>query len=243
MMMEAMSSDWRFQANDILYTASEYKSVRDKVDHGAASEGKRAKKDAGWLEEHRVAYEHMGLAWPPDLQDVAGEIDYAFMPDDRVRGAAWFFTKAFPIKTDMVGVYAQFIDINPTISRVLGYPTQLKETDDLAGVIWKDPWACNDLMTYVGSSKVLMRYVGGYTHGPRVRLMHGQEALRCMGWDPTWFTWKESTDAKCHDSAFLSTMAGRAFSAFSIGSAARALMAADGLTPQEPKHDSSDESE
>eukprot|EP00973_Karenia_brevis_P029786 4108618-Karenia_brevis.AAC.1 len=233
-MIEAMESDWRLDAKDILFAAEKWESAKGGHGLSAAGEGKRAKKDAGWLEEHRVAYEHMGLAWPPDLHD-SSEVDYSFMPENRVRDAAWFFNKAFPVQDDAVGVYAQFLDVNPSLSRILGHGSQLKETDDLTGVIWKDPWVHNYIKTYVGSAKVLVRYVEGYATGPRVRLLHGQEALHAMGWDPSWFAWHPSSDAKCHDCAFLSRMAGRAFSAFSIGSAVLALMAADGLTPKEPE--------
>ena len=140
--------------------------------------------------------------------------------------AMYFYHHAFPI--DTYGQW-QFVDVNMTISRVMGYPKQINMQEVLPAVgQMKKPWA-KDLFTLAGSTRVFMRMQAAPEDRPVARLMHGKEVMSAMGWHRQWFKPGLPSGSKSNSHEFLCSMAGRSFSAFTFLPVALAALASIGL--------------
>ena len=177
----------------------------------------------GWREEHRALFEKAGLSWPPNLEE-ATEIDFTFLTVGRMEEAAYLLHYAFPVLPESVGQW-ESVDINPTLSRVLGLGSQIKMGDDLSKVTLQRAWSSH-MRTLTGSSRYLMRRQEVSGGRVQVRMLHGVEAMRAMGWDLCHYAPAAGPDSHDHD--VLCTLAGRAFSSYTFSAVAMALMAAIG---------------
>ena len=227
--VDAMKSDWRMTGDEVLFGEEELRLLLE-----ADSEvGRVAKKQKTqqWHDEHRVIYEHYKLPWPPQLSD--SPIDFSYMRGDgRMAECAHLFHTAFPIEASEYGQW-QSVDLQPTMSRSLGFQNTVKMDANLADAAIRNPWARNGaLNTLTGSSRFLLRKKSAVGEDLIVRLMTGVEAMRAMGWDVQHYHHATlPLDASQHD--VLATLAGRAFSGFSFAALASCAMAAIGLNLQE----------
>ena len=123
---------------------------------------------------------------------------------------AYLFHTAFPIGAFEYGQW-QSVDLQPTMSRSLGFQNTVKMDENLADAAIRNPWTRGGaLNTITGSSRFLLRKKSAVGDDPIVRLMTGVEAMRAMGWDVQHYHHATlPLDASQHD--VLATLAGRAF--------------------------------
>ena len=140
----------------------------------------------------------------------------------------YFYHYAFP--SDTYGHW-QFVDVNMSLSRVMGFQKQINMQEVLPAVEkMRMPWA-KDLSacTLRGSTRVFMRMQASPEDRPVVRLMHGKEVMSAMGWHRQWFKPGLPSGSKSNSHEFLCSLAGRSFSAFTFLPVVLAALASMGL--------------
>ena len=68
----------------------------------------------------------------------------------RMQECAYFYHVGFPVKE--LGVW-QSVDLQPTLSRTMGFNNTVQIDDDLTSVTLKDPWGSGALKTLTGSGR------------------------------------------------------------------------------------------
>lgn len=180
---------------------------QDMAEQSAEPSAKQAKKDTCWQNDHCDEFRGHGLAWPPDLskgslviQELAhhGTRFERGCLSDRAAELLFFIHTKFPFGGSAVGSGIEFVDVNPSISRVLA-------TEG------RSPWR-QTAPTLTGQALLCVRYrcqSDGLVH---VRPATGTESFQMIGWDHTFFS--QGRAMTTH--SLLSNMSGNAFSAFAV---------------------------
>ena len=201
--MKISSLDWKaFISPDTLDLAPEpVAKARKLTDHGddAANDALKYKGD------HLAAYRNHAISWPPDwslategLRDMCRGLSHR-------QAEVVFFLDRTSKTTKKHG----FADINMSLGFIMG---SLTKTD---GDYLKD-----HVPTLTGNCIIYMRFSsdGEVAH----KLLKGVELMQLMGWDRRMYRQCPALHAPAQGKA-LSSLAGNAFSAFSIGAVTLAM--------------------
>ena len=172
---------------------------------------KAPKGDMKYKDEHIEYFQTAGLQWPVNTDETAQQLIDTRLMTERQIEVSVYVNAMHPPPAMLVA--PQFCDINPSLSRIVG--------PHKAAVDQRIPWS-DVVPTLTTSSAILARYgcdkqTGSDGHETcklncKLRLLHGAELMRLMGWDGDI---RVETEAEEHRE--LTAMAGDAFSAFSIG--------------------------
>jgi site-specific DNA-cytosine methylase len=227
--LEAMRTEWQLSGDDVLLGPDdlgeyiEYEDVQQD-----ASKAKSKKGECMWHDEHRVIFEHHNTPWPPPLAH-GGEIDYAFMRGDgRMQECAYFYHHGFPVLEQDFGKW-QNVDLQPTLSRSMGFNNTVKIDHDIKATTLRNPWSIGSLKTLTGSGRYLLRRKLDDVEPAEVRVLNGVEAMRALGWDLQYYN-RDTLPMPPSAHEQLSTLAGRAFSGYVFTAVALASMSAIGLS-------------
>ena len=169
--------------------------------------------DPKYNEEHMEAYGMAGLRWPPNLQEF-GFINMAGMSERQQELAVYLHAK-FPA-TDSE---PNFVDINHSMSRLIG---QLDAP--------RNPWSAV-IQTLTGQSSILMRWSPELASAPACRLLTGSELMKIIGWTPSMSVGQTADGLPAgEEECMLVSLAGNAFSGFSVAPMMIAGLAIAGAT-------------
>jgi len=178
-------------------------------------------KDRAFKMEHMEIFAAAGVTWPPTFSKYDGAIDYRGM-SNRMKECAYFYHEAFPTQADELGDWVA-VNLNESLGRTMGYPAQAEGR-------LKNPWVRPQLGTLTGSSRWCVRRQQTATSVPQIRLLTGVEAMRCIGWDLSfWAQLGHANLPAAVDDDLLTNMAGNAFSAYRFCPVAACVMAAFGF--------------
>ena len=229
--------------------ASEAAGIPLVAGHGLREADVGAKGSLDWKVDHRYYWRMFGVDWPMPIgwQDSKSpcpneEVRYCGQRE-REQEVVWLLCFAFPFPPAPIGhdpeeSRYQFIDVNPTIVRILaGCIEEVFDTESgaITGVrVKKSPWS-DCLQTQVGSGKLIVRTC--LPNGRIVtRCLEALEAMAFMGWDRSWFRDPATVHDKplhvcksdIHYAELVSNMGGNAMSLFHYAPIRLATMATIG---------------
>ena len=181
-----------------------------------------------WKLYHKELFSAQGMEWPFDIA-MADPCQLAISGLLRREAeASWYLHKVFPVSMqgpDRTMPILEFIDINPTIVRVIASCFDENRT------VKKSPWKLGAPPTLVGSSKIIVRATVSSSKTLPIRVLDGIEYFRLIGWDDgDWrkFDWSSSWENEWLCTEGLANLAGNAFSAYQFGPWQMAMMATYG---------------
>lgn len=204
-------------------------------------DSKTAKTDLSWKHEHMVLFQSNGIPWPFDHSAPPMGKD-TFLSDGllpREVEATVFLHRVFKMPSEC---QSQFLDVNPTLSRVAkrflddetGRPKELVEESDEQP---SSPWRPTP-PTLVGSMAMIVRYRCAENGIITVRLLEGFELFRMIGWDDSmWRNVTPPTEKGSDYIELLSNMAGNAYTMYHFGPWALASLATFGRFWKNPESD------
>ncbi len=174
---------------------------------------KRQKDSLDWKLDHLTLWTANGMSWPFDVDafDSTSYINFSnCLP--REAEALCVLDKLFAPMCDL-----EFLDVNPTLARVLAGVIDENSRPNEGHTPWK-----SKSPTQVGSGKLVCRYRldpdEALEHAPHkfgIRVVEAYECMRMIGWADEWYTIFPSTF--CWDLDRLEglvNMAGNAYTAF-----------------------------
>lgn len=170
--------------------------------NGDSHPKKKPKSDCAYKDEHFQVFQMFGIEWPPSK--FPAHINTASL-SPRQAECVLAIDKHF----DPSGALVEFVDVNPTISRILGLSSN-KEGKDV-----RNPWSAT-CPTLTAQGKIVIRYTDTSTNKLVIRALQPYEVMAIIGWDPAF--WKVGEVAsQFMDGELCSSLAGNAFSAFAVG--------------------------
>ncbi|CAK0809841.1 unnamed protein product, partial [Prorocentrum cordatum] len=195
------------------------------------SKGPKAS-EPNYKTDHHQIFTASGFEWPVNWDGPRG----ADVPPDglyaRERESLAFLHWRFPFDVANGAEYAEFIEINTSLPRLL---QGCVEPDSEYERFKKSPWRPTP-GTLIGSGKIAVRYA--YDGAIVVRLLEPVEYLRCIGWGSSFCEMQLFSQSAMHAlnppltqasyADLIADMAGNAWSAYSYAAVRTALIATSG---------------
>jgi hypothetical protein len=210
-------------------------------------ESKRVTIDPDYkLEHYEMFSAHTNIGWPFETEDFVEcdnvHISFGGMLP-RERESCVFLAHVFAIDMNMSLPVIEFLDANPTLSRVCS------SCFDEKGVLKKSPWRPTP-PTLVGSMKLILRYPTTRDDGSviiHVRCAEGFEYMSCIGWSPSMYgaavgKGKGEVEGGFEAHEMLANLAGNAWSCYQYAPHMIATIATAGRFRQENPLNSSQDS-
>ena len=195
---------------------SEASKVGLPILHGAGLRlSKRPKKDLGWKLEHKELFDEFGLPWPVDITQLGKDypqIIFDGLSHREVEACIFLHSVFPPPEAPDEKPMLEFIDINPTVTRIIGGCL----SPDNLGTTKRSPWVFGKPGTVVGSMKCVVRVTTAADS--HLRCLDGIEYFRLIGWeDRDWkplAVWGSIFEDVFQLTEGLANLAGNAFSAW-----------------------------
>ena len=164
--------------------------------------------DFKYLEEHNEFFRAIDVKWPPSLVAYPHVCTTGMF--ERHVEVAIFLDCCYPRDPTIEG--PEFIDANHSLGRIMGRSAHDCTKEDFKKSVWT-----SQVPTITSMSSILMRWIPPDAKPDvMLRLLTGVELMSVIGWSQV--MWAPNTSAEMlADNSTLTSLAGNAFSGYSIG--------------------------